>query len=217
MQSSLDAAQFFDRFAPEFDTLYDGRRGPVLRWLDRKFRSDMFIRFALTFEAFGDLEGRSVLDVGCGSGPYVVEALKRGASSVTGVDPAVGMLALAKSKLAGTPWREKGDFVSGMFPGPELEQHDFAIVMGVMDYVEDPKVFLTALKPLVRRLAAISFPSRHWLRTPIRKLRYRVRHCPVYFYDAPQIERLARAAGFRRTTIRKIPGAGLDYHTCLEP
>src|SRR5688572_18388040 len=95
---SLDAARFFDRFAEKFDTLYDGRRGPLLRWLDRRFRSDMFVRYALTFEAFGDLKGAEVLDVGCGSGPYVVEAFQRGAARVTAVDPAEGMLELVAAK-----------------------------------------------------------------------------------------------------------------------
>ena len=34
----------------------------------RRFGSDMFIRFALTFEALGDLTETTALDVGCGSG-----------------------------------------------------------------------------------------------------------------------------------------------------
>ena len=46
---------FFDSFADTFDTLYDGRRNAVMRWIDRRFRSDMFARYALTFERLGDL------------------------------------------------------------------------------------------------------------------------------------------------------------------
>ncbi len=211
------AARFFDQFAGRFDTLYDGRRGPLLRWLDKRFRSDMFARFQLTFEAFGELTGKTVLDVGCGSGPYVVEAFRRGAASVTALDPAQGMLDLTREKLAGTEHLAKCKLVRGMFPGPELEPHDFAIVMGVMDYVEDAEGFLRALRPLVREIAAVSFPSRHWFRTPVRKVRYTLRRCPVYFYDADQIERLARSAGYSKVKINKIDGAGLDYHVCLSP
>ena len=80
------AATFFDGFAETFDTIYDGKRGPFMRWFDRQFRSDMEKRYEKTFERFGDLHGKSVLDVGCGSGPYVVEAFRRGAERVTALD-----------------------------------------------------------------------------------------------------------------------------------
>jgi 2-polyprenyl-3-methyl-5-hydroxy-6-metoxy-1,4-benzoquinol methylase len=216
-EHSAGAARFFDEFASRFDTLYDEQRGPLMRWVDRRFRSDMFTRFALTFEALGDLSGKSVLDIGCGSGPYVLEALRRGAASVTGLDPAPRMLELASARLAGTGLEQKARFVSGLFPGTALEPHDAAIVMGVLDYVEDAEAFLRELRPLVRELAALSFPSRHWLRTPLRKARYTLRRCPVYFYDAEAIERLSRRTGWSSAKVYKIPGAGLDYHVCLVP
>jgi SAM-dependent methyltransferase len=99
MRSQSDAAKFFDSFAEAFDSLYDRKRNFFMRWLDRTFRSDMFMRFALSFESFGDLTGKTVLDIGCGSGPYVVEALNRGAEWVTAVDPAPNMLALVGKRL----------------------------------------------------------------------------------------------------------------------
>lgn len=214
-QSVSDAADFFDRFAEAFDTLYDGQRNTAMRWVDRQFRSDMFVRFALTFEVLGDLTGRSLLDVGCGSGPYVVEALKRGASFVTAVDPARSMLALTRERVARAGFSGRCEAISGAFPMASLQPHDHAIVMGVMDYIEDAGGFLAALHPLVQRSAAVSFPSKHWFRTPIRKLRYRVRRCPVYFYDEADIRRLVSQAGFTGVEVTKIPGAGMDFHVCL--
>jgi ubiquinone/menaquinone biosynthesis C-methylase UbiE len=68
------AAKFFDSFAEAFDTIDYEKRNFFMRWVDRRFRSDMFIRFALSFEALGDLTEKSVLDIGCGSGPSVLEA-----------------------------------------------------------------------------------------------------------------------------------------------
>lgn len=212
-----DAARFFDRFAADFDTLYDGRRNHLLRLLDRRFRRDMFVRFGLTFEALGDLKGRTVLDVGCGSGPYVVEALERGAAHVTALDPADGMLALLTRKLAVAGLADRCTVVPGLFPGPALEPHDHVIAMGVMDYVADAGAFLAALRPLVKKGAALSFPSRHWFRTPLRRARYRLRRCPVFFYDADQIADLCHGAGFGGARIQKIAGAGLDFHVYAQP
>jgi cyclopropane fatty-acyl-phospholipid synthase-like methyltransferase len=59
---------YFDRAAASFDTFYDRRRTRFIQWVDRKFRSDIFERFRLAFEALAPLDGKSVLDVGCGSG-----------------------------------------------------------------------------------------------------------------------------------------------------
>jgi len=215
--SSQDAARFFDGLAESFDTIYDGKRNPVMRWVDQRFRSDMFLRYAHTFETLGDLNGKTVLDVGCGSGPYVIEALKRGATRVTALDPAPHMLDLVRERLKASGFGARCALVTGLFPQVQLQPHDHAIVMGVMDYVENPKQFLKALVPLVKTSAVISFPSKHWFRTPFRKFRYRLRQCPVYFYDEAYIKELGSAAGFRKTEIRKIPGAGMDYHVCLKP
>jgi ubiquinone/menaquinone biosynthesis C-methylase UbiE len=218
MHQEPSAATFFDGFAETFDTIYDQKRNTFMRWVDCTFRSDMFIRYALTFEALGDLKGGTVLDVGCGSGPYVVEAFKRGAERVTGVDPAPSMLALVRQRLyVNQIDKDRCRLVEGMFPGVEVQAHDFAIVMGVMDYVADPQSFLNSLRPLVKRLAVISFPSKHWCRTPFRKLRYRLRRCPIYFYDEGCIRSLCSTAGFGNVDIHKIPGAGMDFHVRLRP
>ena len=85
---------YFDHAAQEFDAVYDGK-GPFGQWLDRNFRRDMYERYRLTFETCGNITGKSVLDVGCGSGRYSIEFAKRGAVSVVGIDFAPNMLTLA--------------------------------------------------------------------------------------------------------------------------
>jgi len=212
-----DAAKFFHGFAADFDSLYTGKRSRWQRWLDERFRGDIWRRFALSFQEFGDLRDKSVLDIGCGSGPYLAEALARGAQLVTGVDPAPGMLDLVRHKLKNSADKERCQLVQGTFPGVDLHPHDHVLVMGVMDYVADAPTFLQELKTLVLKSAALSFPSQHWLRTPVRRFRYRLRGCPVYFYDADQIHWLCSTAGFSQIRIQKIPGAGLDFFVCLFP
>jgi len=213
--SAAPSAKFFDDFAAAFDTLYDKKRGPFMRWVDERYRSDMFIRFRLTFEMFGDLHNRTVADVGCGSGPYVVEALKRGAARTVAVDPAPGMLSLLRQRLADTGNQDRCSILEGALPEILPPVCDHVIVMGVLDYVPDPLAFLRALRQITRISAAVSFPSKHWFRTPLRKFRYWVRRCPVYFYEEKQIEELCQASRFAGVQIRKIPGAGQDYHACL--
>lgn len=216
--SESQAGTFFDSFAETFDTFYDGKRSPVMQWIDRRYRHDMFARFALTFERLGDLHHKRGLDIGCGSGPYVAEALKRGADHVVAFDPAPGMLELTRKRIEKLGALDKLTLLEGYFPenappGP----FDFAIVMGVLDYVADPVAFLKKLRGIVTGRAAVSFPSKHWFRTPIRKVRYRLRNCPIYFYDEPTIRSIGKQAGFGLVDVVKIRGAGMDYHVCLAP
>ena len=207
---------FFDGFADAFDTFYDGKRSPFMQWVDQRFRRDMFLRYSRTFEFLGDLRGKRVLDVGCGSGPYIVEALKRGARHVTGIDAAPRMLDLAHQRALQHGMQDRVNLVEGYFPAvcPD-EPFDMAIVMGVMDYIEDAPAFMKALRGFATERAAISFPSIHWFRTPFRKVRYRARRCPVWFYSRRDIEQIAESLNVREYRLDKIEGAGMDYVLCL--
>jgi ubiquinone/menaquinone biosynthesis C-methylase UbiE len=210
------AVNFFDRFADKFDTLYGGKRNWLMRWVDNQFRRDIYIRFEMTFELLEDLNGKSVIDIGCGSGPYIIEAIERGAIHATGLEPAKQMLNLAKGRVNQLGMADRVSFIDMDFPSNAvLEKCDYAMVIGVMDYIADAKNFLSSLKKVFSEKAVISFPSRHWFRTPLRQIRYKVRGCPVFFYRRAEIERLILEAGFRRFDIRKIPGAGMDYVVCL--
>ncbi len=216
--SSQLAGDFFQGFADTFDTFYDGKRSHMMRWIDQRFRRDMFVRFAWTFERLGDLRGKSGIDIGCGSGPYVAEALHRGAGHVTALDPAHRMLELTEDRVRQLGASDRLTVVQGFFPQDKpAGKFDFAIVMGVMDYVEDKLGFLKGLRALGDVHAAVSFPSRHWFRSPIRKVRYNLRKCPLWFYTESQIKELGREAGFGDVDVRKIPGAGMDYHVCFRP
>ncbi len=208
--------KYFDKAAVSFDTFYDHKRNALMQWVDRKFRSDVFERYYLTFKTLESLKDKSVIDVGCGSGPYVVEAARRGSKRVVGLDMAPAMLELGRQRAASAGVSNKCEFVLGIFPKDSPKgTFDYAIVMGVMDYIEDPLAFLSALAQRVQLSAVLAFPCKHWFRTPLRKIRYWFKRCPVYFYDPEQIEKLSKAAGFSRVNIQKIAGAGMDYFVTL--
>ena len=207
---------YFDRAAVTFDTFYDHKRTKFMQWVDKKLRSDVFDRYYRTFETLEPLTDKTVLDIGCGSGPYVVEAAKLGSKRVVGLDMAQNMLDLARKRAIAANVADKCEFVLGTFPqDAPAEKFDYSITMGVMDYVPDPRNFLRALAKQVTDRAVLSFPSKHWFRTPLRKFRYWLKRCPVYFYEPKQIEELSKAAGFSDLKIEKILGAGMDYFVTL--
>ncbi len=203
---------YFDKASVTFDTFYDHKRSGFMQWIDNKFRSDMFERYRLTFEALEPLSNKTLIDVGCGSGPYSVEAARRGCKQVLGFDMAQGMVDLARQRAVDAGVNDRCDFLLGTFPEDSPQEiFDCAIVMGVMDYISDPLSFLTTLAQQVRVRAVLSFPSRHWFRTPVRKIRYWLKRCPLYFYGPLQIEELLESAGFSNIKVEKISGAGMDF------
>jgi len=209
-------SNYFDKAAVAFDTFYDHKRSAFMQWVDRKFRSDIFERYYRTFQSIEPLEGKTIIDVGCGSGPYVVEAARRGCKKVVGLDMAAPMLNLARQRSTTAGVADKCEFILGAFPqNAPNETFDHAIVMGVMDYVSDPKTFMSALAQQVKISAVLSCPSVHWFRTPLRKIRYWIKRCPLYYYRRQQLEDLSKSAGFSNIKIEKMLGAGADNFVTL--
>ena len=89
MHHEPNAASFFNGFAETFDTIYDQKRNIFMRWVDCTFRSDMFIRYSLTFKALGASRGATYLDVGCGSAHT---SSKRSSVARTGLQESIRLL-----------------------------------------------------------------------------------------------------------------------------
>jgi 2-polyprenyl-3-methyl-5-hydroxy-6-metoxy-1,4-benzoquinol methylase len=219
-----DVRRFFSGFAARWDSLYGGRRNLFWRAFDQILRRDVYERYQLTFDQLGPrLVGASVLDIGCGSGVYCFEAARRGASRVVGLDVADDMVTLARARCVGEPGSDLCAFVVGEFPPtPPIAElsspFDHVIVMGVMDYVADAASFLTALRPLVRGSAVLSFPGRHWLRGPLRQHRYRLLgRCEVHNYEETTIRHLCTRAGFRHVGITRLNHSGICYIVTVTP
>ena len=204
--------KYFDRTAQKFDLIYSEKKNLLLKFLDQYLRRDMNERFVLTFEHCGKIKDKIILDVGCGSGRYAIEFALRGANKVVGVDFAESMISLADKNAKEAEVHNVCHFINADFLAYRFDDlYDISVAMGVFDYVSDPKPILTKLKDITSAKIIVSFPSRSIIRTPIRKIRYRFKNCPVYFYDRENIEDIIRDSGFRDYQIIKIKGSGLDY------
>ena len=91
---------------------------------------------------------------------------------------------------------------------------DYAIVIGVMDYVRDAATFLAKLRATVRVAAAISFPAYESVWRWQRALRYRLRGCPLHFYRRRELDGLIGGAGFASASVERIHR---DYFAIVQP
>lgn len=216
MMQSEGVRNYFSRAASTFDALYAERRmSPFKRFVNRHFRRDIYERFLLTMEHFKTHGLKSALDVGCGSGRYAVSLADLGVERILGIDFSPAMIELART-YAQEAAATRCEFACADFTAFETEERfDGVIAMGVFDYFPEPLPVLARMRELARHSVVASFPSVNLYRTPIRKLRYRIKRCPVYFYDRRAIDELVRSAGFSRHEITKIRGAGMDYFIAM--
>jgi 2-polyprenyl-3-methyl-5-hydroxy-6-metoxy-1,4-benzoquinol methylase len=203
--------RYFDDHAAQFDSIYHEGQ-PLRRAFNRTFRKAIYERFAITFEHAEPLAGKTVLDIGCGSGRYAVEFARRGAARVVGVDYAAAMLNLARQYAASNGVAERCEFIEGDFTTHTFgEAFDVVIAIGVFDYQSKPVEFLRRMTEQCRGRVIASFPGRSLIRMPLRKFRYWLGDCPVLFYREDEVRSIAAAAGLRSIEIVPIHTSGTGF------
>ena len=200
----------FERDAESFDAIYRLERSPFWRWVNTTFRKAVFERYTITFEQAGDVAGKKILDVGCGSGVYSVDFARRGAGRVVGVDFSENMLKLARQEAERHQVTDMCEFIQADFLELELEEKfDISIAMGVFDYVPDQVAFLRKMAALTTDKVIVAFPSHSLLREPARRLRYKLAgKGDIYLYGEDDVERIATDAGLREKGIIRIASSG---------
>lgn len=206
-------ANFFDRYAADFNAIYGNSNDGFERIVNRLFRRSMLARYEQTLTRCRPIAGLSVIDIGCGPGHYSVALARAGATRVLGLDFAPAMLKIAgdAAKAAGVAQRcafALGDFITY----PISEKFDYAVVMGFMDYVADPRPVIDRVLSIVCRRGFFSFPKAGGPLAWQRKLRYRNR-CDLFLYREEDIRSLLSAAG----AAFQIESIGRDFFVTVEP
>lgn len=189
-ENKTEAEVFFDGYAAGFDSIYGTRKTVVNGLLNRFFRESMMLRYRQVMEECKPAAGISVIDIGSGPGHFSVDLARNGAARVLGVDFADGMLEIARKRAEVEGVTASCEFVRADFLDlPATEVFDYAVVMGVMDYIEDPAKMVAKVLSQTRKKAMFSFPKAGGFLAWQRQLRYKSR-CPLYLYTRENLEKL---------------------------
>jgi magnesium-protoporphyrin O-methyltransferase len=146
------------------------------------------------------LDGRSVLDAGCGTGALAVEAARRGAR-VTAIDLSPTLVDLARSRMPALAGGGSIDFRSGDMLDPSLGEFDHVVCMDSLIHyrAEDTVRILAGLATRTRGSIVFTFAPR----TPALAAMHAVGRLFPRGDRAPAIEPVAEAR------LRQMIAAGL--------
>jgi cyclopropane fatty-acyl-phospholipid synthase-like methyltransferase len=190
-------AQYWDKIANDFDSIYTGKKNPASRALDRWLRRDMYERFDWVMRQAESQPGQTICDVGCGSGRFV-NALARKGATVTGLDFAPAMLDLARELVRQEGTAERCDFVlSDVLDWKTDRKFDLVIAIGFWDYVAEPLDRLKVIRSITKDRFLSAWPRAGTLRASVRAVRLKLAGCPVYFWTRQEVDELLKRAGFQ--------------------
>jgi predicted RNA methylase len=161
------------------------------------------------------LEGRTILDVGCGAGGLVMEALERGATSATGVDLSPASIDEARriASERGLAARTRFEVANGA--SVRLEPHDVVVLDKVFCCDGDVEGLLRNSLDAARAVYAFSVPPSSGFRGVVARATswmenvwYRLRRKTfgsfrTYVHDVGEMDARIREAGFDHLASRR--------------
>jgi SAM-dependent methyltransferase len=150
------------------------------------------------------LQGRSLLDLGCGSGALSLEALRRGASTATGIDLSPVSIDVARRRAEAAGVADRATFTAGDAAAPAGSQSDVVVLNKSICCYPDPERFVASSLPATRHVYAFSVPASRGLRGLLAKLTISlenawrwIRRDPfrAFVHDVDRIHQHVRGAG----------------------
>jgi len=198
MNVSKNVSIFFDGYAHDFSSIYKEdtkKRSSFDKLMDKRFRQGIEERFKLTIKETSKESVQSVLDIGCGPGHYVVKFLEQD-KNVTALDIAPSMLEITKQRVESLGKNNNVEFILEDYLNYKPnKKFDVACAMGFFDYVEEPVEVIKKLLNDVEKEIYISFPDNLGLLAIQRKIRYKLRKCPLFLYSLKYLKDSLKAAG----------------------
>ncbi len=206
-------ADFFDKYAFDFNSIYGTGSNPLMNFLNKKLRKSMEIRFIKTIDGCDLIEGCRIIDIGCGAGHYTIALAKKGAAYLYGIDFAKNMIDLARNNAEKAGVGDKCKFdLSDFLAEPIQDEFDYSIIMGFMDYSKNPRAVIEKVLNITKSKAFFSFPASGGILALQRKLRY-LNRCNLFFYDRNKILEIFKGLNYKKLTIEK---AHRDYFVTVE-
>jgi magnesium-protoporphyrin O-methyltransferase len=152
------------------------------------------------------LAGSTIMDVGCGTGEFLVRALGAGATSATGADLSSEAIAMASDLVHEAGFEERADLWVGDAAVESRDAHDVVVLDKVICCYPDADALIARSTEAARRIYAFAIPESRGVWGLIARTRWFVfglmewvqgNHIPRYIHHRTDVEAKVAAAGFR--------------------
>jgi 2-polyprenyl-3-methyl-5-hydroxy-6-metoxy-1,4-benzoquinol methylase len=206
-QEAEVAKRYFGSFVDDYHQAFEGRgRQPLHALINRLFRRKTFQRrtdVVREWLAAHGVEGKHVLDLGCGSGEVSLVAARLGAR-VTGLDIVPGMIAVATEQAAAAGLADRTTFRVHNLVHDAIEPADVVMMIGVIEYYRDIDRLLPRVAGAVREMLVIVDTRGPWWRRTLRRVLARMKSFHLYYHPPDRVSRIVAGAGLRET--RRVAG-----------
>lgn len=185
-----EVGEYFETIAEDFDTYYDKPKNMIDALINAWLRRPGLLkRLKITLALSDPKKGMRVLEIGCGSGKYIVECAKKGANT-WGIDIAPEMIRLAEQFCKENKINAHlsiGDATKELQSG-----FDVCVALGVFEYFDDPLPILNNMIAATNQNGKIIFsvPKLYTFQTPLREIMLHYRNVDCYYYTKEKIAKL---------------------------
>ena len=184
-QDADRARSYFDKLAPEYDRAFRWQgRGALNALVNRTFRSTTFEqRMRMLESLFGELglEGKGVLDLGCGSG-QVTELVASLGARVHAVDISPRMIEIARRSVERAGLADRVTFEQGDVTSLPLSEPDVVMLIGVVEYYRDAASLIGRAARAARGTLVVAHTNRVAYRMLLRRLLFWLDGSNLYFH-----------------------------------
>jgi SAM-dependent methyltransferase len=163
-------------------------------------------RLLLEFLAQDGIQGKSVLDLGCGAGGFLVESLKKGGSSAVGFDLSSKMIETANQLATANGFEDRAKFTVGNAATAALPSSDAVVMDKVICCYPDIDQLIKNATGASRALLGFVVPRDDGIgKWPLRigvwiVNRWEKRRGGIFFYlhNLDKLDKTLRDSGFNR-------------------
>lgn len=206
------ARRYFSSFADDYHRAFEGGgANPLHRLINRAFRRKTFVlRTALVREALQThgVDGKVVLDLGCGSGEVSIIAASLGAK-VIGLDIVPEMVQIARDEARKAGVAGRTEFRTGNIFVDDLPRADVTMMVGVIEYYSDLAALLHKVCAATGHLLIIVDTRGPVWRRLLRYALARLKHFRIFYRSADAVADTAAREGFRE--VKRVPGHSYTF------
>jgi 2-polyprenyl-3-methyl-5-hydroxy-6-metoxy-1,4-benzoquinol methylase len=198
------AKDYFGSFAEDYQRAFEGNaKSPLHAIVNRLFRRQTFLartNIILQILQNHNVQGKQVVDIGCGSGDVSVRVATLGAK-VIGLDIVDDMIRIAQEQAEKMGVASSTEFRVADIINDPLPETDISMSVGVVEYYQDIEFVLNKIAKSTREMVIIVDTYGPWWRRQLRYLLARIKNFRIYYRDPQVLVQIMVKNGFEAQPI----------------